>query len=115
VRDLLNTAGVRVVTFAPHTPQIFQLLDLTLFGIFKQEGKYHLPFSDLGTTVNFAYNVSLKMATRLTPPNIWAAFQAIGITFDMESIPCRIVFHQEKLRESKAFVKSGTLIIHCNL
>jgi hypothetical protein len=115
VRDILNTSGVTVLTFAPHTTQIFQLLDLTLFGMFKQEGKYHLPFSDLGTTINFAYNVYLKMAKRLTSQNIWAAFQAIGSTFNMESMPCHIVFHQEKLGESKGFIKSGTLIIHCNL
>jgi hypothetical protein len=38
--NLLNTARVHVVTFAPHTTQIFQLLDLSLFGIFKPERKY---------------------------------------------------------------------------
>jgi hypothetical protein len=59
---------VTVSTFAPHTKQIFQLLDLTLFGMLKREGKYHLPVSDLGTMVNFVYNVDLKMAKTLTAP-----------------------------------------------
>jgi hypothetical protein len=73
------------VTFAPHTTQIFQLLDLTFFTIFRREGKYHLPFGDLGTTVNFVYNVYTKMAERLTPspPNISAAFQAIGVEWNL--------------------------------
>jgi ABC-type molybdate transport system ATPase subunit len=66
VRDCLNTARVSVVTFRPHTTQIFQLLDLTLVGMFTRDGKYHLPFSDLGTTVNFVHNVYLKMAKTLT-------------------------------------------------
>jgi hypothetical protein len=66
VRDLLNTARVRVVTFAPGTTQIFQLLDLTLCGMFKRAGKYDLPCSDLGTTADFMYNVYLKMAKALT-------------------------------------------------
>jgi hypothetical protein len=34
--DLLNTVRVKVVSFAPHTMYIFQLLDLTLFGMFEQ-------------------------------------------------------------------------------
>jgi hypothetical protein len=77
--DLLRSARVRVMTLALHTTQLFQLFDLTLFGIFKREGKYHLPFGDLGTTVNYIYNASLKMAKTLTPPSTWAAFQAIGV------------------------------------
>jgi hypothetical protein len=56
--DRLSTARVRVVTLALHTTEIFQLLDLALFGIFKREGKYHLPFGDLGTTVNFVSEIS---------------------------------------------------------
>jgi hypothetical protein len=72
--DLLSSARVRVVALALHTAQIFQLLDLTLFGIFKHERKYHLPFGDLETTVLFISNVSVKMAKTLSLPNRWAAF-----------------------------------------
>jgi hypothetical protein len=43
VRDLLSTVRVRVVAFVPHTTQIFQLLDLTLFGTLKLEGKDRSP------------------------------------------------------------------------
>jgi hypothetical protein len=44
----------------------------------------------------------------IDPPTIWAAFQAIELTFDTESIPCRIVFYRDSLN-------SGMLIILCNL
>jgi hypothetical protein len=70
VMDFLTASAVRVVTFAPRTTQIFQLLDLTLFGIFKQKGKYYLPFDELTTTTNFMYNVYIKLAKTLTHPNI---------------------------------------------
>jgi hypothetical protein len=42
--DLLSETRVRIVTFAPHTTQIFQVLDLTLFGVLKRRGQYHFPF-----------------------------------------------------------------------
>jgi hypothetical protein len=70
VRDLLNTARVTVSTFAPHTTQIFQLPELTLFEMFKRERNYHLPFSDLETTVNVVHKVYLKMAKILTPQHM---------------------------------------------
>jgi hypothetical protein len=79
VMDLLNMARVRVVTFAPITTQIFQLLDLIVFEIFKHEEKYHLLFGDFETTVNSVYNTYIKMAKTLSLPNIWAAFQGIRV------------------------------------
>jgi hypothetical protein len=38
--DLLTPPRMAVVTFAPHTTDIFQFRDLALFAIFKREGKY---------------------------------------------------------------------------
>jgi hypothetical protein len=48
VLELLSTADVRVVTFAPqpHTTQIFQVLDLSLFGMSKRHGQSQLRFED---------------------------------------------------------------------
>jgi hypothetical protein len=42
VIDLLSTAGVRIVTFAPHMTQIFQVvdLDLALLRLVKKRGQY---------------------------------------------------------------------------
>jgi hypothetical protein len=41
----------------------------------------------------------------IKPSNVRAALQAIRVTFDTESLPDRIVFYQEKSRESKGFVE----------
>jgi hypothetical protein len=68
--DFLNTAKVRVITFAAHTTQILQRLRLILFGIFKREGKGHLPFGNLETRVDFVYKVYTKTAKTLTLSNI---------------------------------------------
>jgi hypothetical protein len=54
---LLTEARVRVITFAPHTTQIFQVLDVTLFGVLKRRLGYELPFEDEKETVNFIMKV----------------------------------------------------------
>jgi hypothetical protein len=41
---------VRFITFAPHTTQVFQILDLTLFGIPKRCSRYELSFNDDNAT-----------------------------------------------------------------
>jgi hypothetical protein len=46
VIDLLCEARVWIVTFAPNTTQIFQVLDLILFGAVKRRGQYQLRFGD---------------------------------------------------------------------
>jgi hypothetical protein len=40
---LLTEARVRVITYAPHTTQIFQVLDVRLFGVLKRRPRYELP------------------------------------------------------------------------
>jgi hypothetical protein len=54
VIDLLSEARVRIVTFAPHTTQIFQTLDLSLFGVLKRRGQYQLPFGDDAGSARFS-------------------------------------------------------------
>jgi hypothetical protein len=89
--DLLNTARVRVVAFAPRARQIFQLLDLTLFGIFKHQEKYYLPFGDLETTLDFVYNVCPKTAKTVSLSNIWATVEAIEVEFDTGIVPNGVI------------------------
>jgi hypothetical protein len=49
VIGLLGEARVGVITFPPHTSQIFQGLDLTLFGILKTHSGYELRFEEEAT------------------------------------------------------------------
>jgi hypothetical protein len=79
------------------------LLDLTLLGISKTEGTYRLPFDELTKTTNLAYHMDIMLGKTLTHPNIWAAFNTIGVIFHTGEIPSRVAFHPEKLRESQGF------------
>jgi hypothetical protein len=101
--DMITTARVPIVTFGPQTRQIFQLLDLMRFGTFTQVGRYHLPFDDLTLTSRFIDRLDTGSKRTLTPVNIWVAFGGIGIEFERNSAPYRVIFHSEKLTESKAF------------
>jgi hypothetical protein len=78
VIGILTDARVRVITFAPHTTQIFQILDMTLFGVLKHQPRYDLPFDDDTATVKFIMKVYRDFKKTMVEPNIWAAFQAIG-------------------------------------
>jgi hypothetical protein len=85
VMDMLTTARVQIVTFTLQTKYVFQLLDLTLFGIFKRVGKYYLPFDDL--TLPFIQRLYMNFEGTLTIANIWAVFGGIGIEFDITIVP----------------------------
>jgi hypothetical protein len=43
---ILTEARVRVRPFAPHTTQVFQVLDLTLIGVLKRCPRYELSFDE---------------------------------------------------------------------
>jgi hypothetical protein len=50
---LLTEARVRNITFVPYTTQIFQALELALFGVLKRHLGSKLPFEDENETVKF--------------------------------------------------------------
>jgi hypothetical protein len=70
VLTLLSNARVRIVTFAPNTTQIFQILDLTVFGVFKRREQYQLPFDDERATMHFIRKVYHDFITRELDPGL---------------------------------------------
>jgi hypothetical protein len=56
VISILTAARVRVRTFAPHTTQAFQVLDLTLFGALKRCPIYERSFDEYNATVKVITN-----------------------------------------------------------
>jgi hypothetical protein len=108
VSVLLAEARVRVISFAPHTTQIFQALDVTLFGVLKRHTRSELPFEDEEETLKCIMKVWHGFKQRLVEPNTWGAFQAIRFEFefDMEAEPYRLLFTEEKLRQSASFRES---------
>jgi hypothetical protein len=61
----LRDHNVKVITFPLHTIQIFQTLDLSLFGAFRRKMQYKLPFPNDNLTVNFIRNAFTHWDTQL--------------------------------------------------
>jgi hypothetical protein len=87
VIELLSTSRARVVvvTFAPqpHTTQIFQVLDFTLFGVLKRRGQYQLPLEDDAANARFIRKMYHDFRMTMIDPNIWGAFRAIGVKYSV--------------------------------
>jgi hypothetical protein len=51
VIPILTEARVRLITFAPHITQVFQVCVLALFGVLKRRPRYEQPFDETNATV----------------------------------------------------------------
>jgi hypothetical protein len=106
VIKLLSTAhvGVVVITFAPqpHTTQIFQVLDLAVFGILERRGQYQLPLQDHAGSPRFINKMSHDHDFRMTmnEPNIWGAFRGIGVKYSVVDGVQRVSFDEMTVRDS---------------
>ena len=103
ILTLLRDARVRVITWPPHTTQIFQQLDISLFGVLKQRAQYKLPFDNEQGTADFLFRTYRTFKQTMIEPNIWGAFQEAGFDFDVSNEPYRLQFDEEKLRRTPAF------------
>jgi hypothetical protein len=96
---------VAVATFAPqpHATQIFQVLDLTLFGVLKRRGQYQLPPEDDAGSPRFIWKVYHDHDVRMTmiEPNIWGAFRGIRVKYSVVHGLQRVSFDEMTLRERK--------------
>jgi hypothetical protein len=64
----LTDASVRVITVAPHTTQIFQILDLKLFGVLKRRPGYALQFENDNATAKFIMAVDHDFGQTMIHP-----------------------------------------------
>jgi hypothetical protein len=100
---VLTEARVRVTTFVPYTTQIFQVLDVTLFGVLKRRLGYKLPFEDEKETVKFIMKVYHDFKQIMMESNTWRALRAIDFYFDPDGEPYQLLFNEEKLRQIEGF------------
>jgi hypothetical protein len=71
---LLLEARVRVIIWSPHMTQIFQQLDVSLFGVLKWRGQYKLPFDEEDGTHAFLFKISRASKQTMIETDIWGAF-----------------------------------------
>jgi hypothetical protein len=102
---LLAKVRVRVITFAQHTIEIFQVLDVTLSGLLKPHTSHELPFGDDTATVQFIMKVHHDSKQTMGNSTRWRAFQALvfELEFDTTSEAYRLLFNEEKTREIARF------------
>jgi hypothetical protein len=67
---ILTEVRVPVIAFAPHTTQVFQVADLTLFGVLKRRPRSGRPFIDADAIVTFLMTVYHDFTQTMVPSNI---------------------------------------------
>jgi hypothetical protein len=100
---LLTRAKVRVITCASHTTHNFQILDLVPFGVLERRPSYALAFENDNATLNVMIKVYRDFKRTTIAPNIYGAFHALGLDFDIRREPFLLLFDGKKLRESAGF------------
>jgi hypothetical protein len=102
---ILTEARVRVITFEPQTTQVFQVIDLTIFGVLKRCPRYELPFDDDNALVKVITKVYHDFTQTMSRPNVWGTFRALGFEFEFDTRrdPYELLFDEVKLRESAVF------------
>jgi hypothetical protein len=102
---LLTSVRVRVITFAPHTTHIFQMLDVVLFGAMKKHAGGLETLDEEQPAAAFLLKVYHDFKQTMIEVNIWGAFAAIGFSYDITQNPYGLLFDEEKLRQSPGFVE----------
>jgi hypothetical protein len=92
-----------MISFPLHATQIFQTLDLCLFGVFKRKMQYKLPFPNDNLTVNFIRNTFRALKQTFVPDNVRSTFKLLGLEFNIPQTLCTLMFREDKLRRSKEF------------
>jgi hypothetical protein len=74
---VLTNARVRVITFAPHTTHVFQMLDVVLFGALKKRVSGLKMWNEESGTVAFIIKLYHDFKQTMMDVNIWGAFSTI--------------------------------------
>jgi hypothetical protein len=102
---LLTDVRVRIVTFATHTTQIFQVLDVVLFGALKKHATSLTMLDEEQLVAAFLIKVYHDYKQTMVEVNTWGAFAAIGLTHDITQDPYGPIFDEEKFRQSPGFLE----------
>jgi hypothetical protein len=84
---VLTREHVRVITFAPHTTHIFQVLDLVLVGALKKCATYLSTLDEEQPAAAFIIRVYHDFRQTMVEVDIWRAFSAIGFSYDITQKP----------------------------
>jgi hypothetical protein len=101
--QMLVDHRVKVLTLPQHTIPIFQSLDLSLFGNFKKRMNYRLPLETDETTAGVIKRIFHMMKQTLVEDTVRSSFMRLGLTYDIDNIPCVLIFDEYVLLQSPEF------------
>jgi hypothetical protein len=84
---VVTSVRVQIVTFAPDTTHIFQMLDVVLFDAVKKHATGVKSLDEEQLAAVFLLKVYHDFKQTMTEFNIWAAIAAIGFIHDSEESP----------------------------
>jgi hypothetical protein len=84
---LLGENHITIVTFAPHTTNIFQNLDFSFFGVFKTKEKFCMYQDDDKTFTATIAKLFRQFHSVATPENIHGNFVGAGFSYSVGAIP----------------------------
>jgi hypothetical protein len=100
---MLREHDVKVITFPPHTTQVFQAIDLTLFGVLKRKWQDKLPLGNYDRVVGFIQKAFHLLKQTFVPDNVRNAFKMLGFEFNIAKSPSPLLLREEKLAGSQGF------------
>jgi hypothetical protein len=103
VLQMLREHDVKVMTLPPHTTQVFQALDLSLFGILKRKLRYKLLLGNDDRVVKFFPKAFHSLKQTFVPDNVRNAFKMLGFEFNIARSLYTLLLREEKLRGSQPF------------
>jgi hypothetical protein len=95
---------VKVISFPPHTTNILQCLDLSLFGALKKKMKSRLPLESDDSASTFIKRIVHRMKQTLVPDNVRSALVHIAIRYRTEVDLYLLIFDESVLRQSQGFL-----------
>jgi hypothetical protein len=75
---VLTNAGFRLITFAPHTTDVLQMLDVVLFGALKKRASGLEMWNEESGTVAFIIKLCHDLRQTMVEVNIWKPFWPLG-------------------------------------
>jgi hypothetical protein len=105
---VLTNARAKVITFAPHTTRVFQMLDVVLFGALKKRASGLEMWNEESGPIPFIIKLYHDFKQTMVEVNISGAFSAIGLSYDITQNPYGLLFDEEKFRRSRGFLELWT-------
>jgi hypothetical protein len=99
----LGKNHIKIVTFAPHTTNIFQAFDLPFFGVFKTKAKFWMDQDDDMAFPATTHKLVRQFHSVATPENIHGSFVMARFSYSTGAIPYVLEFSRERMMESAGF------------